>query len=166
MIALLAFSCSKKDEIDQNGFKTYSNKELSFSILYPAKWVMQKRVTGPVFIHPSKKSVPAVINVVVNRTDKKDSIDSFNSEINEKLPKQIPGFKWHDKRSVLLSGLPAKLILYSSPYQEKDRIMYLQVFTIKNNLSFLISYIVLKSDFEKYRNIVDKMIESFKILDK
>jgi serine/threonine-protein kinase len=69
-----------------------------------------------------------------------------------------------ESRSATLANSPAHMIIYTSK-EEPDSLIKLEVWTLKNNKAYIITYVAKKTKYSKFLTTTKEMIKSFKITE-
>lgn len=148
-------------------FEAYDNKD--FIILYPGYWEAKEGYEGAdaVFISP-RKSIDDKFSENVNVLAQALSADWDMEKYTIFSVHQITAFLENgivlESRPQILSGTQGRRILYI--YKEKSLVMKtLAVFTISNNIAYVITYTAEESSYDNYISDIDKMIDSFRIIE-
>jgi hypothetical protein len=153
-------------------FAPYENSQLGIKIEYPVNW--QQRNQGdpqsyPVFyLPPSNNSVPSLferLHIYV--------YDSENRALDQVVSRDLTRYKEHlisnftntelSKNKTLLAGLPAYNLVYSGmegPYTFKA----IEFWTLKGDKVYNILYIAPVAQYDRNLPVVQKVIDSFKII--
>ncbi len=169
--------CSKgkkgKLEIIENEVtktKTIKDYDLGYSISYPSFWKMRSEKTGPVFfiakmedLKGKSTNIPPLFTIIIRKAKKEETLAEAKRLLEEEYKKVMPNFELNEKTQILLSGKEAVRFIFSGKHGN-DPVKTLQVFSIQKGKVYLLTFMCLKSDFDLYRNSIDEVVESFKIL--
>ena len=88
------------------------------------------------------------------------SKDDFTKEINQRLS----AAEIIETTSTTLAFKPAFKIIYTGKYQENNlNLKNLQIWTLKANKAYIITYSAEQEDYDKYIPVVEEMIKTFEI---
>ncbi len=174
IISLTLFSCTKeKEKTDTKQkefieFKTYNNFNYGFSIKYPEDWgLIEDFETNTIMFLSSDKSAQ------INFGSEDLSMQPMKlNEYTDFSIKQLPNLFDNTKiiqapKKVMLSGIKADKVVYEYEIPEENVIIkVIQVWTIKNNKSYILAFIAEKDKFDSLLEISDEIIDSFKIIEK
>ena len=144
---------------NETGFLLYQNATLGISMKYPSSWkkIDQKSVGEKTFVTFAQSQ--ALFSRLVIETD---NLTSKNSTLGNR---HIVG----TNSSASLAHYPAHKAIYRSyePYLVPGgQMKSMDVYTIKGNKAYHIIYISELSEFDTYLPVIEKMINSFKIINK
>lgn len=147
--------------------KTYDNSTLGFSIQYPA---VDSKITenGDIvaFTLPSVSSY--LLIDVTGLPSANMSLEQYTNVTIDALNQSHTNFNILDRTTIAtLSNNPANKILYTDVRGENENeFKTLQLWTIKGEKVYDITYIANSTTFEKDRPLAEQMINSFKITEK
>jgi len=163
---------SENGDNNEPGFYTYENAEKGISIEYPATWNKWNKYEDPpqapsvLVLFTSKSEEPTktgslMISVIVNDSM---TMDWFKPAHIENLSILIPDFNIMYEDSTILSDLPAYKIIFTFT-QDLYTWRQLEIWTIKDNTLYLLVHQADQAYYDTFTDIIDQMIESFKIID-
>jgi hypothetical protein len=145
--------------------KTYKNNEYGFSINPPKGWKIQENIkmdnfTIPVaFIGPVEKNFAVNINIYIEKINETTLQEYVN--LNKKiLTLVVSSYNLISERNTTINNHEAYELLYTAKIKNTD-LAYKQIFLIKNNSGYVITFTALKDNFDKYIVVFDKSIETF-----
>lgn len=178
MLVLLSVGLSGCEEkSSENGdnnepdFYTYENTEKGVSIEYPDTWNKYEnpqQVPGVLALFSSPSAEPTktgnlMISVLIIDSM---TMDLFKQAHIENLSIQ-PAYSDFDiiyEDSAVLSGLPAYKIIFTFAH-DLYTWRQLEIWTIKDNTLYLLMHQSDQANHNEFTDIIDQMIESFKIID-
>jgi len=154
-------------------FVTYKNPTLGIQIIHPLSWkpIENKTSSGGHIVDfiPAVESEHQQLMPFMSLSLEKinDKIGNLNSLTNQNLQvaKSMPGFHLINSSDILLSEIPAHKITYTfnSPVPIPSGFQTMNLWTIKGNTAYTISYSESKSEFLKHLPAIEKMVRSFAI---
>jgi len=174
MLLAVGFSgCEEKNsengDNNEPGFYTYENTEKGISIEYLDTWNKYEnppQAPGVLALFSSPSDEPTktgnlMISVIVNDSM---TMDWFKQAHIENLSILITDLSIIHEDSATLSGLPAYKIIFTFT-QEGYTWRQLEIWTIKDNTLYLLVHQADQAYYDTFTDIIDQMIESFKIVD-
>lgn len=157
-------------------FLTYENSIYGITIQYPSDWIADERdypadhngskVVG--FLSPSETDSSKFedrLLIEMHELHPPTDIDNYahNHIDNIRAKVSIPSnFTLIESTPITLEGNAAKKIIYRTKSTE-DQVKTMEVLTIRNDKSFIITYSSISSKYDSYLPIVEKRIESINI---
>ena len=157
-----------------NNSAIYENLNYGIKLQHPPDWKTEEG-TSPhfsvSFIAPQTGSnsdtttPPALIRFGVDNLPSEDfSLEDFTN-IQITGARQIyPSFTLYQSHSTILAGNPAQELVFSTIDDKQREAKSMQVFTIKDNKSYHITYIAKPESYAEFLPIAQKMINSFEII--
>jgi len=159
-------------------YSTYEDKDLGFSIQHPSDWTVDDKQTehNTVIGFKSPNNDASVDIRIFPKADYKSIKDFGDREF--KQDKDITLLYYYRNSSTLLAGKPAFKAIYLTTYNPS---MFENAFGYKSSTSkammtgtmvpdkksvYTIAYFAGSSNFDTYRPVIEKMIDSFKISGK
>ncbi len=150
-------------------YKSYDNPNYKIKIKYPETWSIQNLenpVTGEVVTFLSPKQSQAnkfqenlTIKVLENYSGTlNQSTDLFKTEIN----KHVSEAKIIDQGSTILANKAANQLVYTGK-NEGNSLKNLQVWTLKGDRVYIITYTAAIDDYDQFMQTAEGMIKSFEI---
>ena len=174
MLLSVGFSgCEEKSsgngDNNEPGFYTYENTEKGISIEYPDTWNKYEnppQVPGVLALFSSPSDEPTktgnlMISVIVNDSM---TMDWFKQAHIENLSILLTDLNIIYEDSATLSGLPAYKIIFTFT-QDLYTWRQLEIWIIKDNTLYLLVHQADQANHNEFIDIIDQMIESFKIVD-
>jgi eukaryotic-like serine/threonine-protein kinase len=164
----------------EKDFLSYENSSVGIRIAYPSNWSKKENpVANPVgtvtvaFLPPGENSSTNTfsdnVTVIVDDEDDQNLIDNkitlkdyTNSVLIAEWKKIITDFKLIESSEITLANNPGMKVVYTGS-QNGTKLKYLQVFTMKNNKDYLITYTAMIDKYDSFLENVQKMINSFEI---
>ncbi|MGG4453636.1 PsbP-related protein [Brevibacillus porteri] len=162
--------CSQTNEtVEATAFKEYKNKK--FSISYPLDWaVVENPKDGSVAFNSPKESDEDfhTENIMVMSTTLPDEArsptENYRNGIIEKMKKQSPGLEVQNTSNLTINELSALEILFKGK-RDNVNIAYRLTFVAKGKTGYVIGFACQDGDLDKYASTIDKVTNSFKVLD-
>jgi hypothetical protein len=153
--------------------KQYKNFEKGYSFSYSAKW--EKKLVGGreiFFLNPKKgeeSSFRTNINIMIQDLSRDPmNLGSYHELTKNQIEEALSFNTISSEKNIVVSGFPAKEIIYSIPQDiSKGRHLDLklkQVYFIKDNFAYLITYTALKNEFDKYSASANTVFSTFKVV--
>ena len=161
---------SENGDNNEPGFYTYENTEKGISIEYPDTWNKYEnpqQAPDVLVLFTSQSEEPTKIGslmISVLDLDGYLDMDWFKQAHIENLSILIPDFNIIYEDSATLSGLPAYKIIFTFT-QDLYTWRQLEIWTIKDNILYLLIHQADQTYYDTFTDIIDQMIESFKIVD-
>jgi serine/threonine-protein kinase len=151
-------------------FIPYENSNYSIKIKYPVKWQQQRK----------EIYVAGVTEVVTFISPKQSDTDKFQEKVNidieefsgtladskklfiDEIKNTLPDAQIINTSSTTLAFKPANQIIYTGQDGE-SHLKNLQVWTLKGNKAYVITYTAAIDDYDKFINTANEMINSFEI---
>ena len=141
-------------------FVTYDNPTFGVRIQYPSDWgrldLSFMQGSADIDFYPlADTSLAKNVKIQV------DNLPSSNMTLEEYTNSQINPFeeKLLESNTTTLAGMPGYEIVFTSLQGLKT----MQVWTIKNDKAYIITYVAQEEDYEKELQVAQKMIDSFEI---
>jgi hypothetical protein len=158
---------------ESNNFSLYNNSTYGIKFQSPYGWnkieILAGRTTFVEFTSPSRNATgslepPAQVVISIEKGLGNVTTLQQYSEAADKLLNTILGNFTAASQPITLSGLPAitKSIAMKHPISGID-ILISQVFAIKNNNAYSITYTVPTSSYYRYLPIAEQILNSFQI---
>jgi eukaryotic-like serine/threonine-protein kinase len=141
-------------------FVTYDNPTFGVRIQYPSDWgrldLSFMQDSADIDFYPL-----ADTSLAKNLKIQVDNLPSSNMTLEEYTNSQINPFeeKLLESNTTTLAGIPGYEIVFTSLQGLKT----MQVWTIKNDKAYIITYVAQEEDYEKELQVAQKMIDSFEI---
>jgi hypothetical protein len=161
--------------IDYNStkFVAYKNPNLGIQILHPISWKPIENVTSnghivefmPAVENEHQQLMPFVTLSIENISSKNSDLKSLTNQ-NLQIAKGLPGFHMINSSNIVLTGVPAHKIIYtfSSLLSMPSEFQSMNIWTIKGNTAYTISYSEAKPEYLKHLPAIEKIVRSFVIV--
>ncbi|MGA7900342.1 MAG: PsbP-related protein [Nitrososphaeraceae archaeon] len=161
--------------IDYNSTKfiIYKNSSLGIQVLHPISWKPVEKNTAsgqvvefiPAVENEHQPLMPFVTLSLENMNKKITDLNSLTNQ-NMQIAKGIPGFHLINSSNTVLSEVPAHKIIYTftSPIPIPSEFQSMNIWAIKGNSVYTISYSETKSEYLKHIPAIEKMVRSFVIV--
>ncbi|MGG4453637.1 PsbP-related protein [Brevibacillus porteri] len=167
---LFLLGCSQTNEaVEATAFKEYKNKK--FSISYPLDWaIVEDPNDGSVVFNSPKESDEDFISehITVMSTTLPDEVrapmETYKNDIIETMKKRSPGLEVQNTTNLTVNGLSALEILLKGKRDNVNIALRLTV-AAKGKTAFVVGFGCLDGDLDKYASTIDKVTNSFKVLD-
>jgi eukaryotic-like serine/threonine-protein kinase len=154
---------------DNNNFLTYQDSTLGIKIDYPLGWIHELHpgnlVTFLASLESDSNTYPAGLGITIQH------LGSGNTSLNEITKVQIknltqshPDFKLTESTNSILAGNTAHKIVFSATDNMKHKRTAMQIWTLKGDNAYLITYKAEPGKYPKYLPTIQKMIDSFQII--
>lgn len=141
-------------------FVTYDNPTFGIRIQYPSDWgrldLSFLQQSADIDFYPlADTSLAKNVKIQVNNLPSRNmTLEEYtNSQINPLEERLL------ESNTTTLAGIPGYEIVFTSLQGLKT----MQVWTIKNDKAYIISYVAQEEDYEKELQVAQKMIDSFEI---
>ncbi|HZA07155.1 MAG TPA: PsbP-related protein [Nitrososphaeraceae archaeon] len=157
-----------------NKFLVYTNPNQGIRIDYPANWKLDEHPYADKFVahltstlKNSSDVSPATFAVSVETLKKNISLDNYTNTNLAKAKQSLPRFQLIESNATTLAGIPAHKIVYT--FLSPDPAIQIpftsmNIWTIKQGKAYNISYTQARSQFAKYLEVTEHMINSFTII--
>ncbi|WP_188068707.1 PsbP-related protein [Brevibacillus brevis] len=172
LVVSFLLGCSQtKIAEETNEFLKYEDKNNKFTISYPKDWTldtMQKNVS--VLFNSPKESEQDVYteNITVKAfallAEAISSMENYKDGMIETIKKQTPGIEVLNSSNITINELPALQILLREKRDNVDLTHQMTV-VFEGKMGYIIGFTCLDGDLDKYSSTIDKVTNSFKILE-
>ncbi len=176
LILLVALGCTPQQQTkaqsekkaSSDGFLAYENTDYGISASYPNNWAPTEQVEGIIVAFLSPTEGPADqfqenLNLVMNDLSDQDlDLEEYTSISLASLKKVYPEMVIEESGSATLGGTAAHKIVYTASAGNLN-LKIMQVWTIKNEISYVWTYTAKEDAYAAYLGITQKMLDSFKI---
>ena len=162
--AILMIGCGEK-------FKIYENYAQRVRISYPLSWNIQENVMGAVATFNSAQEGAndrfrenlSIIIQDLGEQKEKVTLKQYTETILGYLPRIIPGVQIVESKEIILSKVPAYRVVCTAQ-QAEFRLKILQVWTMKNNRTYMLTFTAEENKYPLFVKTVEKMLKTFKIM--
>jgi hypothetical protein len=161
LAGILLLSCS----VFAQQFKSFENKQLKYTVKYPADYQVKPLGRLIVFISPvadKKTGFSENVNIAVQTLSAPIiKLDDFFKLAKDNLTISGSGVKILEEKKEKLSGTDAYRIVYSSK-QKKTNFKLLQVVAIYKDKAYVVTYTALAEQFDSGLSQANSIIKSLK----
>ena len=158
---------------ESDDYLTYTDADYGIKVKYPKDWNRYHSKTRNfiVVFYPSDTNSTDPYNgyLAITYLDLKKypmTLEQYTDHAHDNIRRYLIGdIKEVERVSTTLSGNPAKKIICTGTLGQQ-KVMMMDVITIKNNYIYDIGYIAKSSRYQKYIDIIQKMIDSIEITEK
>jgi len=147
-------------------FLTYENTDMGISIKYPSTWEKIDNVAGSVdFLAPltdPSDQFRELVSIYIEYLDESTTLQEYAALVDEQL--ELIGAKIIESKSITWKNNPAWQTIYTSNFQGTE-LQGLNIYSIKNNINYIISYVDIPQTYFDNLPTVETMIDSFLILE-
>jgi len=150
------------------GLLTYDSPDYGIRIKYPADWAKQEQVMGAVVAFFAPTEGPSDIfqdnvNIIVQDLSAQPmTLDEYTELSLGQIEQFITDPSILDSSAVTLADIPGHKIVYTGKQGQYD-LKWMQVWTVKNDKAYVISYTAEVSRYSALLETVQEMIDSFEI---
>ncbi|MCC5631378.1 protein kinase [Nostoc sphaeroides CHAB 2801] len=154
-----------------NSLDIYNNPVYGISIKYPPSWektVAPDRITGNLvkFISPKEGNADNYLEnlnlIVQDFPEAQKELEEFTKSYLDEIKQSYPNIKISEEGKSQLSNRPAYQVVYSFE-EDGINIKRLQVWMVKNNKVYIITYTADVAKYSEYFPTAQTMINSFEI---
>ncbi len=161
-------------------FLTYDNPTYGIRIKYPSDWTKSEQVGGSVvvFLAPKENlsdvfqenvnvlvqdlsTRPMTLSEYTNLSIDQISQNIFDANIIDSSATTLDGNPAH---KVVYTGTAVKVAIYVGGIQGEYRLKWMQIWTIKDNKVYIISYAARVDKFSEFSDTTNQMISSFEVI--
>jgi len=158
---------SENGEKDESGYLTYENTQYNLKIKYPDNWMKQENyLPNTVVVFSIEPGMMGVLNCSLSITSADTgalSIDQIKDSHIENLSIFYTNLNISYDNTTTLAGLPAYKLIFT--YSQGTYIIkQMEVWTVKNNNLYFLTYISNEDNYENNLQTIEYMINSFEIL--
>jgi hypothetical protein len=154
---------------NNNNFLTYQDSTLGIKIDYPVGWIHELHhgslVTFLASLESDSNTYPAGLGITVQHLGSGNtSLSEVTKEQIKNLTQSHPDFKLTESTDSILAGNIAHKIIFSATDNMKHKRTAMQIWTLKADNAYLITYKAEPGKYSKYLPTIQKMIDSFQII--
>jgi eukaryotic-like serine/threonine-protein kinase len=154
-----------KSNININNFLIYEDSTLGIKIDYPAGWTHELHAGGIVTFLASLEShsntYPAGLGIKVQHLKSKNiSLNNITKIQIENLSQSHPDFKLIESTEFKIGGNSAHKIVFSATDNKKNERKAMQIWTIRGDKAYLITYKAEPGKYAGYLPTIQKMVDS------
>ncbi|HLO51780.1 MAG TPA: protein kinase [Kamptonema sp.] len=148
----------------------YQNPENNFTIKYPEKWKVKEKQNlfdpNVVTFLPPKKSgsniyQKKIIVTIQDLSSEPMSIEKY-TEVTLTQIKGLKDAKILEESSDILANTKAYKVIFTDTEEDRN-IQQMQIWTVKNNQAYIITYKASKDEYSEYLSLVEKVTSSFEM---
>ena len=152
-----------------NNFLKYKDDTIGIEIDYPAGWIHELHARGLVTFLASSEgnsnTYSAGLGIVVQQLKSKNMPLNEITKIQIKnLTQSHPDFRLIESSESRLSGNFAKKIVFTATDDMNHERKAMQIWTLKGDKAYLITYKAEPGQYSKYLPTIQKMINSFRLI--
>ncbi|MGF1590513.1 MAG: protein kinase [Pleurocapsa sp.] len=149
----------------------YENSDRGFKVNYPQVWSQQNRddffATGVIFFSPLENDADRfkeTVSVLVENLSDDMTLAQYTAQSISEI-KRLSDPNVGQAQIISLGEIEGRQVVYGGEENGK-RVRRMQTWSIQDNRAYVITYTALPESFENYLVTVEKMIESFEIIDR
>ena len=152
-----------------NDFLTYKDVTLGIKIDYPAGWIHELHAGGLVTFLTSlegdSNTYPAGLGITVQHLKSKNmSLSEITKVQIKNLTQSHPDFRLVESTEFKLSGIIANKIVFTATDSMKHERKAMQIWTLKGDKAYLITYKAEPGKYSKYLPTIQRMVDSFQLI--
>ena len=157
---------SPTSSININKFLTYEDSTLGIKIDYPAGWTHELHagsiVTFLASLESDSNTYPAGLGIKIQHLKSKNiSLNNITKIQIKNLTQNHPDFKLIESTESKIGGNSAHKIVFTATDYKKNERQAMQIWTLKGDKAYLITYKAEPGKYAKYLPIIQKMLDSF-----
>jgi eukaryotic-like serine/threonine-protein kinase len=157
---------SPTSSININKFLTYQDSTLGIKIDYPAGWTHELHagsiVTFLASLGSDSNTYPAGLGIKIQHLKSKNiSLNNITKIQIKNLTQNHPDFKLIESTESKIGGNSAHKIVFTATDYKKNERQAMQIWTLKGDKAYLITYKAEPGKYAKYLPIIQKMLDSF-----
>jgi serine/threonine-protein kinase len=154
---------------NNNNFLTYQDNTLGIKIDYPTGWIHELHADGLVTFLPglegNTNTYPAGLGITVEHLKSKNMPLSEITKIQIKnLTQNHSDFRLLESTDFRLAGNMAYKIVFTATDSMKHERKAMQIWTVKGDKAYLITYKAEPEQYSKYLPTIQKMVDSFQFI--
>ncbi|GAB4225877.1 MAG: hypothetical protein Kow0049_04210 [Stanieria sp.] len=169
IIVILGFGFWKLLTPEKTTFVTYSDPEYGIKINYPKDWSAEQRndffTTGIIFTAPDQEAQDNFqenISVMIEELSTPLSISEYTNQSIQEIKKLSDPNLTSASVTTLANGEARKVVYHGE--EGGNKLQRMQIWTIRNNRVYIITYTAEEKKYQKFSPIVNKMLNSFVII--
>ena len=157
---------SPTSSININKFLTYQDSTLGIKIDYPAGWTHELHagsiVTFLASLESDSNTYPAGLGIKIQHLKSKNiSLNNITKIQIKNLTQNHPDFKLIESTESKIGGNSAHKVVFTATDYKKNERQAMQIWTLKGDKAYLITYKAEPGKYAKYLPIIQKMLDSF-----
>ena len=168
-IVIAASGCVSQDSSEASAkYLVYSNQDYGVEMKYPYGWDVNEEAEGIVvaFVSPTESADDRFresVNLVMNDLSGQDmDLETYSSLAVQHIADTLQNMELEESASTTLDGNPAMGVIYTAD-GTYGRLRFLQVWTIKDDISYILTYTSESEKSALYSSTVGDMMDSFRI---
>jgi len=146
---------------------TYENSTYGITINYSSDWEKNENIPLNVITfvyYPEKNALSSVaLSIMVyDLSTQFITLEEYTQFSLDQLKQDIPNYNQVEATATVLAENPAEKVVYTGEMSQNN-LKFMQIWTIKNNKIYLISYVAPVQLYSDSLSTVQKMIDSFEI---
>jgi eukaryotic-like serine/threonine-protein kinase len=152
---------------NNNNFIAYQDSTLGIKIDYPAGWTHELHaaslVTFLASLESDSNTYPAGLGVKVQhmKSSKNISLNEITKVQIKNLTQDHPDFKLIESTDYKVGGNNAHKIVFTATDDKKNERKAMQIWTLRGDKAYLITYKAEPGKYSRYLPIIQKMVDSF-----
>ena len=152
---------------NNNNFIAYQDSTLGIKIDYPAGWTHELHagslVTFLASLESDSNTYPAGLGVKVQhmKSSKNISLNEITNVQIKNLTQDHPDFKLIESTDYKAGGNNAHKIVFTATDDKKNERKAMQIWTLRGDKAYLITYKAEPGKYSRYLPIIQKMVDSF-----
>lgn len=149
-------------------FLTYENSFYGVRIKYPQEWTKTEGAMGTVvmFLSPKQNDTDPFqenLNIIVQPLPASTTLNVVTEETINQVKQLIQNATIIETTDTTLAGVPAYKLVYSGKMRDYT-LKWMQIWAVKNNIMYSITYTAEIDSYSYYLDVIQKMIDSFEII--
>jgi len=157
----------------ENNYKNYVNNNFNIKFTYPNNYKLNEGLLGSIVtVYSEKENYEDLfvenLNIVtedLSGRQIKMNLDEYTDLNIAQLEAMFDDFKIISSKKTELSKLPAYEIIHTSKSEQGKYLKFRQIWTIYNDIAYVITYTAEENKFDKYFENFDKIFTSFELLN-
>ncbi len=157
---------------ESDNYLTYSNAAYGIKIAYPKDWIRyypRQNVIVGFYVSDTSSTDPFTAHIAISYLDLAKypmTLEQYADHALDNTRRYLIGdIKEIERVPTTLSGSPAIKIICTGTLGQQE-IKMMEVCTVKNNYIYFIGYSAKSSRYQMYIDTIQKMIDSFEIIEK
>ncbi|MBI2546681.1 DcrB-related protein [Candidatus Woesearchaeota archaeon] len=166
-ILLVLIGCAQEPaQADKNSLK-YFNAQYGIELQYPSDWIKVEEGIAPAIVVFARQETGTDVfienvNVVVQQLTEPYTLEEYSALALDSVGQMIQGYKLAGYSDATVAGNPGKKLEYTST-TDAETVAFMQVWTIKENNVYVITYAAGTDDYATHKPTIQKIITSLKI---
>jgi serine/threonine-protein kinase len=152
--------------IEQPKLESYQDPAKAMQIKHPTTWTTQENVMGStaVFLSPRENAQDFFQeNINIISFDLAMTLDQYTAYAENQIKQSITDARIIESSPTTLAGLPAHKLVFTGR-QGQNNLKWMQVWTIKNNKVYLLTYTAEEGNYNAYLPTAQEIMASFTLL--